>query len=187
MLRRNGCWISEIGGGRTLLVCLLFVAVATGTTARAQAELEGRWRIDVAESSAIDPWRVIELAIEARGTQVGIEETVSTGRRTHVGQWQFDTSKRRSVNWADWWVGNRHIGAFYGDGGKVVSQAKWLAEERTLRVESRFRLESGQGGSAVREHVEYRLSLDGRRLTRIVLRSTRDLPVVHVFRRVEGL
>jgi hypothetical protein len=78
---------------------------------------------------------------------------------------------------------DRHIGAYIGGDGTETMQSEWLDGGRTLRVESRYVLATSQGETPVRSTFEYRLSPDGEELTVIELRSTRNLPIVHVFTR----
>jgi hypothetical protein len=63
--------------------------------------------------------------------------------------------------------------------------ASWL-DARTLGVVSHYILETSQGSTPVRSTYEYRLSGGGDVLTVIELRSSRDLPIVHVFKRREA-
>jgi hypothetical protein len=148
----------------------------------ASPEMSGSWTIDRDASSAIDPWRRILLDIEVDGKDVEISRTVTTGRRNSTQVYPIRIGKEVSVP-VDWWTGNRHIGAYIGGDGTETLQAEWLDDGRTLRVESHYVLATSQGETPVRSTTEYRLSRDGDELTVIELRSSRNLPIVHVFKR----
>lgn len=148
----------------------------------ASPEMSGSWTIDRDASSAIDPWRRILLDINVDGKAVDISRTVTTGRRNSTQEYPIRVGKAVSVP-IDWWTGNRHIGAYIGGDGTETIRAEWLDGGRTLRTESHYVLATSQGETPVRSTTEYRLSPDGDELTVIELRSSRNLPIVHVFKR----
>lgn len=144
--------------------------------------MAGVWTIDPAASTAIDPWRRINLEIEIVGTSVTIEEHVSAGRRKAVQAYPLRAGTDVVVP-VDWWTDNRHLAAYLGGDKTQTMRAEWLDDGRTLRVESHYILTTSQGDTDVREYAEYRLSGNGEVLTVITLRSSRDRPIVHVFKR----
>lgn len=148
----------------------------------ANPAIAGSWRIDRDASSAIDPWRRILLDITVDGGAIEIDRTVTTGRRTSTQLYPLQVGETVSVP-ITWWTGNRHIGAYIGGDGTESIQAHWLDDGQTLCLESRYILATSQGETPVRSYFEYRLSPDGDTLTVIELRSTRNLPIVHVFTR----
>jgi hypothetical protein len=148
----------------------------------AAPDLSGSWTIDRDASSAIDPWGRILLDINVDGKAVDISRTVTTGRRNSTQAYPIRIGKEVSVPVA-WWTGNRHIGAYMGGDGTETLKAEWLDDGRTLRVESHYVLATSQGETPVRSYTEYRLSAGGDELTVIELRSSRNLPIVHVFKR----
>lgn len=143
----------------------------------------GQWTLDPERSSAVDPWRRIELDLSVEGDELVVSELLTTGRRKVRQIYHVPLGGETSESQVDWWTGNRHIGAFIADDGSMRMSGERVDEGRTLRVESRFTLATSQGEAPVREYAEYRLSPDGETLTRITLRSTRQLPVLHVFNR----
>lgn len=161
------------------LFCLLFSLLPAGLAA---SGLAGSWTIDRAASSPIDPWGRILLEIAVEDGAVTLERTVTTGRRGSTQTYPLRIGKSVKVP-VDWWTGNRHIGAYMGGDGTQTMEASWLDGGRTLRVESTFVLATSQGETPVRSYTEYRLSADGEELTVIDLRSSRNLPTVHRFRR----
>ena len=146
-------------------------------------QINGTWKIDREASTAIDPWRSIELVIEADELEIVVNRTVSTGRRKSSQEYNLMIGEITIAD-VEWWTGNRHIGAYMGGDGKELMVARWLDGGRTLRVESGFTLATSQGETRVRNYYEYRLSPDGNELTVIELRSSRNRPIVHVFKRI---
>jgi hypothetical protein len=143
----------------------------------------GTWVTDARLSSALDPFRRVELEIEVKGEQVTIVETYTTGRRSNTETYVLDTGGEENVVPVSWWSANRHIGAYLGGDKTMRMQAEWIDDGMTLQITSHFLLETSQADTPVRTHAEYRLSRDGNRLTRLELRSTRNLPVIHVYNR----
>lgn len=160
---------------------ILFALVVS--TARADPGFGGTWKIDPELSTAIDPWSRITLEVAVDGDRVTIEETVSTGRRGHTQTVEIDVSKDINRVPVDWWIGNRHIGAYMPAGGAMKVRGEWLDDGRTLALRANFELETSQGTAPVRTYTEYRLDRGGERLVRMRLRSTRELPILHVFTR----
>ncbi|MEX0330470.1 MAG: hypothetical protein AB3N64_03510 [Puniceicoccaceae bacterium] len=144
--------------------------------------LAGSWTIDREASSPIDPWGRITLDIAIDGKAISISRTVTTGRRNSTQVYPFVVGEETKIP-VTWWTGNRHIGAYMGGDGTETITAEWMDGGRTLRVESRYVLQTSQGETAVRSYYEYRLDPDGSGLTVIELRSSRSTPVVHVFKR----
>jgi hypothetical protein len=143
----------------------------------------GTWVTDAKLSSALDPFRRVELEIDVKGGQVILVETYTTGRRSHTETYVLNTDKEENVVPISWWSANRHIGAYLGGDKTLRMQADWIDNGTTLRITSHFLLETSQAETPVRSYTEYRLSRDGQRLTRLELRSTRNLPVIHVYNR----
>jgi hypothetical protein len=175
-MQRTGCI-------KLFLITLLAV-FSMGWVASANPALAGSWAIDRAQSSAIDPWGNILLEIEVEGGAITIERTVRTGRRISTAAYPLKVGETVAVP-VEWWTGNRHIGAYIGGDGTEKMTASWL-DARTLGVVSHYILETSQGSTPVRSTYEYRLSGGGDVLTVIELRSSRDLPIVHVFKRREA-
>lgn len=164
------------------LLLVAFIGLTVSATVSAAPEFAGSWKIDRDASSAIDPWSRILLDIEADGKAITINRTVTTGRRNHAQLYPLRIGKTVSVP-VEWWTGNRHIGAYIGGDKTEKIHAEWIDDGRTLRLESHYVLATAQGETPVRSYTEYRLSADGETLTVIELRSSRHLPIVHLFNR----
>ena len=167
---------------RRLFLFGLLALLPVASLSAATAPLAGAWTINRDLSSAIDPWSRILLNIAVEGKEVTIERTVTTGRRNHTERYPLKIGKTVKVP-IDWWTGNRHIGAYIGGDGTESIHAEWIDDGQTLRVESEYVLATSQGETPVRSYYEYRLSPEGDELTVVELRSSRQLPLVHIFNR----
>ncbi len=164
------------------LSCALLVLLSALSLKAGSGDLSGSWAIDREAGTAIDPWSRILLEIRVDGKNIHIGRTFSTGRRTTSQEYTLQAGKTVEVP-VQWWPGNRHIGAYIGGDRKERIHSEWADDGRTLLLDSHYILSTSQGETPVRSHFEYRLSRDGSTLTVIELRSSRNKPVVHVFRR----
>lgn len=167
-----------------LLGCLLTCPAANASDALPSG-LAGNWKIDLSGSSAIDPFRAILLDISVSGDRVAITKTMGGGKRTTADTLNLDLSQDEVTEPMVMWVDNRHIGAYVGEDRDRTVRAELLDAGQTLRVESTFKLETSQGTTPVRVTTEYRLSSDGKQLTLLELRSTRNRPLHYTFDRQE--
>lgn len=146
--------------------------------------LDGTWQLVKAESSPIDPWNTLTIEIEAGSSRLGLT------RRWH-GPTDYtavdsvhipidgNTHRAPLPEWPD----NRHIGAFADSDRPRRLAAEWLDEGRTLRVTSRFWVDTSQGQHHLRTYTEYRVAPQGNRLVVLELRSTRPKPRRYVLQR----
>lgn len=165
------------------LIAATLITLMTGLPAQGNEAFSGEWVTIRELSTALDPFRRVELTIDVDGSEIIMEELYTAGRRFNAETYKLDTRKKKTVNPITWWSANRHIGAFIGGDKTVTMMAEWVDDGSTLKVESSFILETSQSETPVRTYAEYRLSRDGERLTRLEMRSTRSLPIVHVFER----
>lgn len=168
-----------------LLGCL-FTSLAASASAALPSALAGHWTLDSSRSSAVDPFRTILLDVTVSGEHVSITKTMGGGRRTTEDTLNLDLSQAEVTEPMVMWVDNRHIGAWIGDDRDRTVRAELIDAGETLRIESTFKLETSQGTTPVRVTTEYRLSPDGKRLTVLELRSTRNLPLHYTFDRQEA-
>jgi hypothetical protein len=149
--------------------------------------INGTWRLVTAESSPIDPWNTLTVAIDAGPARLSLtrrwhgptDYTTTDSVRIPI---DGDAHRAPLPEWPD----NRHIGAFADPDRPRRVQAEWLDDGRTLRVTSRFGVETSQGTQRVRTYTEYRVAPDGDRLVVIELRSTRPKPRRYVLERTSG-
>jgi hypothetical protein len=165
-------------------LAVLHLALFLGSSdvsAQRNPAFSGRWKIDRNRSTALDPWRSLDLDISVDGDSVSITRYYGAGSRVAQESMAIDTSlPSQTVSVEGWWD-NRHIGAYLGGKTEQTVKTRWLDGGQTLQLHIDMILETSQGETPVRVLRELRLSDDGRTLTVIQLRSSRNLPVVRVF------
>lgn len=168
---------------RRLLMYLIPVLLVTAAPTHANEAFSGTWVTNPELSTALDPFRRVILEIEVDGPKITLTEKYDAGRRNNTEVYPLSTAVDVNVVPITWWSANRHIGAYIGGDKTMRIEADWIDGGRTLVLKSNFVLETSQSETPVRTYAEYRLSRDGTRLTRLELRSSRDLPIVHVYER----
>jgi hypothetical protein len=170
------------------LTVLTFLVAAVPTLAAAQSNpaFAGYWETDTEKSSALDPWRRIDMEISVAGDSVTIIRHYDAGKRKATETMALDTSLPTQVVATEGWWDNRHIGAYLGNDNRQTVAPKWVDGGQTLQLGIDLVLETSQGETPVRVYRELRLSDDGQRLTDLQLRSSRNLPVVRVYRKSES-
>ena len=163
----------------SFLVCAAAHAAAPAATA-----LAGTWRLDAARSTELSPWKSFDLTITITGDTVTLERKLAWGRRDFTDRLSLDTSKTETIAPIDWWADNRHLGAYIGDDHTRRVHPQWLDDGRLLRLSTDLVLETQQGPRAVNILSDYKVSASGAELTLTELRSTRNRPVVYVFKRL---
>ncbi|MDI1336864.1 MAG: hypothetical protein PSU94_11845 [Lacunisphaera sp.] len=166
---------------RLLRPLTLFLLLAS--TVLAASPLAGRWRLDVARSTALDGWTAWDLVIGVDGSRVTLQ---------HDMQWR--ATKRTATNTVDtaapsvvpdfFRVEQRHMALYPAKGGTTAVRAAWLDAGRTLRVEADTPIEISQGQALMRIYEEFRLIEGDGALVLIELHSTRPSPLVYRFTRV---
>jgi len=146
--------------------------------------LAGVWRYDAEHSTPLSAWGTIKLVIKVDGPRVTLTREYSAGRRTFSEVTPIDLGKTINVIPVEWWPDNRHIGAYVGGDRTKKVKLRVLNDGRMLRTGADITLATQQGETAVSILSEYRVSPSGQQLTLIELRSTRNDPIVYVFKRV---
>jgi hypothetical protein len=154
--------------------------------AQANPDFAGYWKTDTEKSTALDPWRRIDMEISVEGDSVTIIRHYDAGKRKADETMALDTSVPSQVIQTEGWWDNRHIGAYLGNDHKQTVAPKWLDNGQTLQLNIDLVLETSQGETPVRIYRELRLSDDGQRLTDLQIRSSRNLPVVRVYTKSEN-
>ncbi len=147
------------------------------------SDFNGRWRLDRERSSALDGWTAMDLSIEVKGTKVAIGHDMRW-RSTRVFETNVvDTAK--PVKLSNYFrVDQRHMAVYAPKESVTPVQASWLDKKRTLRVEAVIPVEVSQGDAKIRLYSEYRVGEGGETLTLIELHSTRNRPLVYIFRKL---
>ena len=164
-----------------LLLWSGFTAFAAEADGRA---LAGTWKIDLARSTELSPWKSFELTITPQGSTVTIERKLTWSRREFVDRLTLDTTRAVNSLPIDWWSDNRHLGAYIGSSHTREVRHQWLDGGRILRLSTDLVLDAQQGPRAVNILTDFKVSASGTELTLTELRSTRNRPVVYVFKRL---
>jgi hypothetical protein len=145
--------------------------------------LAGSWRIDLAHSTELSPWKDYTLTLVIAGDNITIRRSLAWGVREFTESMAVHVGQTVNVP-VEMWPDNRHLGAYIsGDHAKRV-HAEWIGGQRLLRLSSDLVLETQQGSRAVNILSDYKLDSSGNLLTLTELRSTRDRPILYVFNRV---
>jgi len=165
------------------LLLAVTLAGACLPVAHAASDFDGHWKFDPEMSTALDPWSTMSITINAQGDEVSIVRKFGGDKRNASESMILDMTLPTQVVEVEGWWDNRHIGAYMGGDKQQTVEAKWLDEGRTLQLNINLILETAQGESPVRVLREMRLSRDGQTLRVLQIRSSRNLPIVRVFRK----
>jgi len=165
---------------RILLFCL---ALLPGATVLANPAFTGRWRLDPAQSTALDGWTAADLVVQVQGTQVELRHDMAWRATRITGTNTVDTAKPVEIpNFFR--IDQRHMAVYAQPTKSARTVASWLDGGRTLRVEAQVPLEISQGETTMRIYSEYRLLEGDETLLLIELHSTRSRPLVYRFTKV---
>lgn len=145
--------------------------------------LAGQWKIDLARSTELSPWKDYVLNISVAGSAVTLERHLAWGSREFTDTMTVQPGKPATVP-VPMWPDNRHLGAYISDAHTKTVRAEVLDAGRLLRLSTDLTLETQQASRDVNILSDYKLSANGQQLTLIELRSTRNRPIVTVFNRV---
>ncbi len=171
---------------RFILLGLWLAAATAGAASSAPdaRRLAGTWRYDPAHSTELSAWGALRLVITVDGTRVTLTRQYAAGRRTYEEVTPLDLSRPLNLVPVAWWPDNRHLGAYVGGDKTKRIRTEVLDDGRLLRTSADLVLATQQGERAVNILSDYRVSANGAQLTLIELRSTRNDPIVYVFKRV---
>lgn len=157
--------------------------LAAAVSVAANPAMAGRWRLDPAQSTALDGWTTMDLVMQIRGTQVELRHDM-TWRSTKVtGTNTVDTAAPVEIP-GFFRIDQRHMAVYAQPKKTTRTVAAWIDDGRTLRVEAHVPLEISQGEAVMRIYSEYRLLEGDAALQLIELHSTRSRPLVYRFTRV---
>lgn len=161
---------------------LSFLLLAAASLAAADHPLAGSWRIDLARSTELSPWKDYELTISTAGDTVTIGRRLAWGRREFADTMTVSPAAVTTVPVA-LWPDNRHLGAYIGGDRTKRVRTEWLDAGRVLRLSTDLVLATQQGDRAVNILSDYKVTANGAQLILTELRSTRNRPVVYIFTR----
>jgi len=153
-------------------------------SASANPEIAGKWQLDIPRSSPLSGWQDMALVIAVDGTEVEFTHQMRWRRTNYRATNVVDTSKTVTSD-AFFRVEQRHMAVYPTKGGLSHTTAEWIDADRTLRTETQTMVEISQGDVPMRITSEYRIGEGAETLTWIALRSSRDRPLVYVFRKVK--
>lgn len=146
--------------------------------------LAGTWRYDPARSTELSAWGTLKLIITVDGPKVTLTRQYAAGRRTYDEVTTVDLSKTTNISPVEWWPDNRHLGAYVGGDKTKKIRLRLFENGRLLRTSADLTLATQQGERAINILSDYKVSANGQQLTLVELRSTRNEPIVYVFKRV---
>jgi hypothetical protein len=159
------------------------LALFITTLSFASPDFNGRWRLDPKLSTALDGWHAIDLAIQVTGSNVAIAHHMRWRTTLFDATNTYDTAS--PVVLSDFFrIEQRHMAVYPAKGGHTHVTASWIDAGRTLRAEIDTTVEVSQGDVEMRIYQEFRVSERGDTLTLIELHSTRNRPLVYVFKKV---
>jgi hypothetical protein len=170
---------------RFKLLPLLLLALAAPLAA-AESLLAGSWRIDLARSTELSPWKDYELTITTEGDAATIRRRLAWGRREFSDAMTVSPGQAVTVPVA-LWPDNRHLGAYIGGDRTKRVRSEWLDGGRVLRLSTDLVLDTQQGARAVNILSDYKVTANGELLILTEVRSTRNRPVVYVFTRATAV
>jgi hypothetical protein len=153
-------------------------------TLRAANPLAGTWRLEPDRGTDLPAWQTLDLDIQVAGDTVTITRKFAAGRRTCTDVTPVDLSKPFNIVPVAWWPDNRHIGAYIGGDKTERVHGEWIGGDHVFRLTTDLVLATQQGEHPVNTLSNYTVSANGRQLTLIEIRSTRNRPVVYVFKRI---
>ena len=147
------------------------------------AGFNGRWRLDVARSTALDGWSTLDLVIQVDGDKVSMLHDL-TWHATKVSATNILNTAQPTDVKNFFRLDQRHMAVYARPKETAYVISEWIDGGRTLRVETQFPVETSQGNSTMRLYDEYRLLDGGEELVLIELHSTRSRPLVYRFTKV---
>jgi hypothetical protein len=173
-------------GAMIRYIWLGIFAVVGAANVWGASEMDGTWTIELKRGTDLGSWRTLEIDIETNGDLVTINRRFAAGRRKDNDTMTIDLTQDKNVVPVRWWPDNRYIGAFVSDAHEKTVSGKWMSNGRILRLETDIVLTTQQGDVPVNILRNYKVSANGKQLSLITIRSTRDRPVVYFFKRAES-
>ena len=158
------------------LFCILIGLIAAPLgAATGSPDFNGRWRLDATQSTALDGWTAMDVALTPKGDEVAIRYDMRWRSTSRVSATNTVNTAAKVELPEFFRVEQRHMAVYPVKGASTPVTAAWLDDGRTLRVEAVTPVEIYQ---------EFRVAEGGQTLTLIELHSTRNRPLVYVFRKL---
>jgi hypothetical protein len=169
---------------RVILVAGFAFGSFSALHAADSSALAGQWRIDLARSTELSPWKGYDFTLSIDGEIVTLHRKLGWGRREFSDSIKIDLTRTDNVVPVKMWPDNRHLGAYIGGDKTMRIRAEWLDNRRILRLSTDLVLDTQQGSRDVNILSDYKISANGKELTLTELRSTRNRPIVYRFTRI---
>lgn len=150
------------------------------------SSLAGSWHIDLTRSTELSPWKNYELTIFVDGDTITLHRRLAWGRREFADTLALNLRQSETIVPVEMWPDNRHLGAYIGGDLTKRVHAQSLDHGRILRLNTDLVLQTQQGARDVNILSDYKVSANGDQLTLTELRSTRNRPIVYLFKRVNA-
>ena len=165
------------------ILSLFLGALLLARLGAAESAFNGRWRLDVERSTALDGWTTWDLVVAVNGDKVSLQHDMTWGATKQSATNVVNTAAPADVK--DFFrVEQRHMAVYSRPGETTHVTTKWLDGGRTLQVEAEAPIEISQGNTSMRLYQEYRLVEGERTLVLIELHNTRNRPLVYRFKKV---
>lgn len=166
-----------------LFTCL-FAGVLLLQTALAESAFNGRWKLDVEQSTSLDPWSTLEMEIAVTDDTISVIRHFGAGTRVADETIKLENKPVAQTVTVEGWWDNRHIDAWLANDNQIEVTPDWQDDGRTLVLQIKMVLETQQGDRAVRVTRTLKLSEDGQTLREVQNRESRKLPLVQVYQKL---
>ena len=132
----------------------------------ADPAFNGRWRLELDRSTALDGWTTMDLVVSVEGDEVALQHDMRwrSTRVTEINR----VNTVKPVGLKNFFrIDQRHMAVYRPKESVTPVRAEWLDEGRTLRVEADVAVEVSQGMASIRIYSEYRLQEGDETLTLI--------------------
>ena len=166
-----------------LLTCL-FAGALLLQAAAANPAFNGRWKLDIEQSTSLDPWSTLEMEITVTDDAIAVIRHYGAGTRVADETIKLTNLPVAQTVTVEGWWDNRHIDAWLANDNQIEVTPEWRDDGRTLVLHIKMVLETQQGDRAVGVTRTLKLSEDGQTLREIQTRESRQRPVVQVYQKL---
>lgn len=166
-----------------LLTCLFAGALLTQAAA-AHSDFNGRWQLDVEQSTSLDPWSMLEMEIAVTDDAISVVRHFGAGTRVADETIKLENKPVAQTVTVEGWWDNRHIDAWLANDNQIEVTPEWRDDGRTLVLHIKMVLETQQGDRAVGVTRTLKLSADGQTLREVQNRESRKRPVVQIYQKL---
>ncbi|MCC6416327.1 MAG: hypothetical protein IT582_10505 [Opitutaceae bacterium] len=163
--------------GLCLGLCLL-------QTAAADSPFNGRWKLDPAASTSLDPWSSLEMDIAVTADDLSLVRHYGAGPRIVDETIKLHNQPTAQTISVEGWWDNKHIDAWLANHHQIDVTPAWQDDGRTLVLRIKMVLETQQGDRAVGVTRTLKLDPDGKTLREEQVRESRQLPIVQVYHKL---